>query len=139
VSRPVLEHSPLLSDPVLIEIIRSDPVRGAVAAISRRDGLRGDVADAVAASGEERAITALLSNKSAQIREETLDGLIEIASGVPAWHAPMVSRPVLSARAIARLSGFVADSLLEALCSRKDIDAKTAKLVSENVRERLRV
>lgn len=137
VSGPVLEHSPLLSDTVLVEIIQSDPVRGALAAISNRDGLRQAVSEAVAATRDEDAITMLLSNKSAQIREETLDELIDRAPSVNRWHMPLVTRPVLSARAITQLSTFVADSLLDALCSRKDNDTKTAQAVSQNVHKRL--
>lgn len=137
VSGPVLEHSPLLTDEVLLEIIDSQPVQGALSAISRRTGLRAPVADAIVAANNEEAITALLANASAQIREETLDSLVERAEGVPQWHAPLVARPMLSQRAIRGLAEIVADTLLEQLRQRDDIDEATAKQILETVRMRL--
>ena len=138
VAGPVLENSPLLSDDLLIEIIDSKPIRGALAAIARRKGLGSDVSDAIVATDEEDAITALLSNSSAQIREEALDALVDRAPSVPAWHAPLVARPALSSSSIVRLSTFVAESLLDRLRNRKDIDPETASVVSAAVRDRLK-
>ena len=137
VAVPVLENSPLLGDDILIEVIDSKPVRGILGAIARRNDLGADVSDAIVATDEEDAITALLSNSSAQIREEALDALVDRAPSVPAWHAPLVARPALSSTAIIRLSAFVAESLLERLRDRKDIDADTASALSAAVRDRL--
>lgn len=137
VAGPVLENSPLLSDDLLIEIIDSKPVRGILGSIARRRDLGSDVSDAIVATDEEDAITALLSNSSAQIREEALDALVDRAPSVPAWHAPLVARPTLSSTAIVRLSAFVAESLLDRLRNRQDIDAETASVVSAAVRDRL--
>lgn len=137
VAVPVLGNSPLLSDAVLIEIIRGKPVRGALGAIARRKGVGPAVSDAVVAAEDEAAIAALLANSSAQIREEALDRLVERAPGVESWHAPLVARPKLSPRAIRRLSGFVPESLLDVLASRRDIDRETAELVADAVRQRL--
>ncbi len=138
VAAPVLESSPLLADDVLLEIIDSGPVQGALKAISRRSGLGAKVADAIVAADDEAAVAALLANSSAQIREETLDRLVDRAEGVPAWHQPLVRRPSLSQRAIRRLSEFVAASLLDELTARNDIDKETARAVGEAVRDRIR-
>lgn len=138
VARPMLEFSPLLSDEMILEIIRSQPVQGAIEAISGRDGLGEDISDAIVAVDDEAAITALLSNTSAQIREETLDSLVDRAVDVPGWHGPLVRRPKLSPRAIAGLAEFVADTLLHELQRRDDIDPATAKVVGAAVRTRIR-
>lgn len=137
VAAPVLENSPLLSDEVLVEIIRSKPVRGVLGAIARRKDLGPDVSDAVVAADDQASIAALLGNPSAQIREEALDRLVDRAPGVDSWHAPLVSRPALSMQSILRLSGFVADSLLNVLANRRDIDRETADAVAVSVRQRL--
>ena len=138
VAAPVLEFSPLLGDEIMAEIIASRPVQAVLQAISRREGLSGDVCDTIVEIDDEKAITALLSNRSAQIREETLDRLIDRAADVPAWHAPLVRRPALSQRNILRLAQFVAESLLDELVTRHDIDPGTARTVAEAVRTRLR-
>lgn len=137
VSGPVLKGSPLLSDAFLIEIVESRPVRGVLDAIARRRGISAGVSEAIVATEDERVITALLTNSSAQIREETLDALVDQAPEVENWHVPLVARPALSARAIGRLAGFVAESLLERLRRREDIDPETAKAVAAAVRDRL--
>ncbi|MHA1108001.1 MAG: DUF2336 domain-containing protein [Alphaproteobacteria bacterium] len=138
VAAPILEFSPLLSDELLLKIIAGDPVKGAVGAISRRNGVGAQVADAIVGSDDETAVASLLANSSAQIREETLDSLVERAENVSAWHKPLVRRPSLSQRAMKRLSEFVADSLLEDLAAREDIDKDTARVVGEAVRLRIR-
>jgi len=137
VAAPVLEHSPLLGDDVLIEIINSGAVQGALQAIARRRGLGAGVADAIVARDDEPSIATLLSNRSAQIREETLDRLVDQAAERPSWHAPLVARPQLSPRAARRLCTFVADSMVERLLQRNDLDAETAQAVQASVRTRL--
>ena len=137
VARPVLEHSPLLSDEILLELIESPPVQGAVEAIARRDGLNDAMSDAIVATDDRDAITALLCNHSAQIREEALDGLVDRAAVNADWQAPLAARPQLSGNAINKLAEVVAESLLETLLARDDIDEATARQVSETMRRRL--
>ncbi len=137
VAAPVLEFSPVLTDEDLLEVIRSHPGTGKLSAISKRAGLAEPVSDAIVATDDGKAIASLLANKSAQIREETLDVLVERARAVPAWHQPLVARPRLHADAARRLAIFVADHLVEALMLRKDLDPSTAVAVHEAVHRRL--
>lgn len=137
VSVPVLRHSPLLADGFLIELIASGPVTEALEAIASRETLGADVADAVVATGETGVIAALLSNRGAHIREETLDRLVEGAADVEAWHAPLVARPALSQAAAKTLSRYVAEDLLERLLDREDLDPATIEAIGNGVRRRL--
>ncbi len=137
VAGPVLEASPLLNDELLVEIIRSSPVQGALSAISHRSAVGENVSDAIIDADDGAAITELLKNDSAQIREETLDDLIERADDKPDWHAPLVGRPKPSSNAVRHLADFVTEFLLEDLQNRADMDPETAKTLSATVRERL--
>jgi len=143
VAGPILEHSPLLTDEDLLEIIAAGPIRGALNAIAKRGQLSDTLSDgvAVAALGnpgvESNSVRRLLQNQSAQIREDTLDRILDQASRVPAWHEPLVQRPTLPMKAIKRLAAFVGRSLLEALQQRPDLDAATAKDVAKAVQRRL--
>lgn len=137
VSAPVLEFSPLLSEADLVAIIDGGCASGQLQAISRRRGLSAPVADAIVAVDDEPAVTSLLGNESAQIREETLDQLVERARKVSAWHAPLVTRPLLPMPAVRKLATFVADRLLEQLESRRDLDRKTVKSLAKEVKKRL--
>jgi uncharacterized protein (DUF2336 family) len=137
VAEPVLRCSPLLTDDDLIEIITGDPIPGAVSAIAQRAGVASKVADAIVAVDDEAAIAALLANPSAQIREETLDLVVERAPGRASWHPVLVRRPVLPARLIRRIASFVAANLLHQLEQRDDLDPKTRAAVSAEVDRRL--
>jgi uncharacterized protein (DUF2336 family) len=137
VSCPVLEFSPLLTDQDLLDIIEEGCASGKLTAISRRSGVGEQVTDAIVAVKDSAAITALLENKSAQIREETLDGLVNASLEVTAWHKPLVERPALSLKAIKKLASFVASVLLDLLESREDLDKKTSRAVAKEVKRRL--
>lgn len=137
VAAPVLQFSPVLSDEDLLEIIGSGPIPGALSAISKRRMVNASVADAIAATDDNDAIAALLANTSAQIREETLDRLVDHAADVESWHRPLVQRPHLHARAAAKLARFVADNLLQALAARQDLLPDAAAAVASVVSKRL--
>jgi uncharacterized protein (DUF2336 family) len=137
VAGPVLQFSPLLSDEELLSIIAEAPIPGAVAAIARRPKVHEAVADAIGASLDVDAVAALLANPSAQIREETLDRLVDRAPEIVSWHKPLVERPKLSASIARKLASFVAEHLLRRLSERHDLDPATAREVAAVVRQRL--
>lgn len=134
---PILEFSPVLTEEDLLELISSKPVQGALSAISRRATVGESVSDAIAESHDSDAIANLLANPSAQIREETLDSLIDGAAAVEAWHKPLVNRPTLPVTAAKRIAGFVAQSLLDTLRQRTDLEADVLDAVADVVSERL--
>lgn len=137
VSAPVLEYSPLLSDDDLSEIIASGAASEALAAIAKRQNLSAVVADGIVASFDVPAVAALLTNQSAQIREETLDRIVDGAEGIDAWHQPLVFRMDLSVRAVKRIATFVGFSLLSMLEKREGLDPETASELRRRVRERI--
>jgi uncharacterized protein (DUF2336 family) len=126
VAAPILEFSPILDDETLLDIIQCAPASDSLAAISNRSNLAESVSEAVVATDDEQAVAALLSNQSAQIREETLDALVDQAPSKSSWHKPLVRRPAMSQNSLRRLSEFVASSLLRDLERRRDIDSDAA-------------
>lgn len=137
VASPVLEFSPVLSDSDLMAIIQSGPVQGAMNAIAKRRALHESVSDAIARTGDEEAITELLQNDTAQIREDTLDFLIDAAPSRVSWHEPLAMRPKLSPRAVQRIASFVAMNLLDKMQKRLDLDDDTLVAVADAVEKRL--
>lgn len=137
VAAPILEFSPVLADADLVDILANAPIPGAMRAVSRRRGLGVEVVELVARSDDTDALVELLNNPTAQMREDTLDYLIERARGLPPLHEPLVRRPQLSKRGACRLATFVADSLLDQLAARKDLDAETMDVLRQAVRARL--
>ena len=137
VCAPILEYSPMLNDDDLLEIMALGPVRGALTAISARENLTPRPSDAISESGDSDAIAQLLANSSAQVREETLDQIVDNAADQPTWHEPLVHRDDLSHRAIKRISRFVTSSLLSVLEQRYDLESETTIEIAEAVEERL--
>ena len=137
VAAPILEYSPLLSDDVILEIITSGPVQGALNAIARRQRVAAPIADAIVATADVPAVASLLANSNAQIREETLDQIIDGAPEVQVWHQPLVRREALSQGALRRISNFVASSLLSILKERSDLDEETVRHVAGAVKRRI--
>jgi uncharacterized protein (DUF2336 family) len=133
VAGPVLELSPLLSTEDLLALVHAQPGAETIGAIARRPHLNETVSDAIARTANSPAITALLRNRSAQIRETTLDALIARASDHIEWHEPLVRRPHLSARAARALAAIVAEHLVHALSTRPDLDPATAEFLRRQV------
>ena len=140
VRAPILEYSPLLSDNDLLQIMASGIADGAMAPIAKRHHVSEPVSDAIVASLDVSAVAALLANKNAQIREETLDAIIDQAEDIHRWHKPIVMRPELPLRAVRRVAGFVASSLLNILLERDDLDLDrdTVDFLKKSIRERIK-
>jgi uncharacterized protein (DUF2336 family) len=134
VSAPILEYSPLLSDADLIEIITTAQARHALKAIARRSPLGANVSEAIGSVLDEPSVAELLSNSSAEIRQRTLDKIIEHATKVRAWHLPLVLRSDLSQRAIRRIAGFVGASLIQRLTERHRLDEETQTVLNKQLR-----
>lgn len=137
VAGPVLQYSPVLSDEDLLEIIEANPVSGPLGAISSRDGVAESVTTAIVATDDEDAVALLLANSSAQIREETLDKIIDQALDIESWHEPLVYRPALPGRAAAKIARFVAHRLLDQLGQRQDLEPDVLEEVRQVVEKRL--
>jgi len=137
VACPILEYSPLLGDDDLREIIAAGITDGALVAIARREHVSEEVSDDIAATLEIPAVAALLANPNSQIREETLDRIIDQARDIESLHAPLALRPQLSIRAMKRIAGFVASALVHRMLERNPIDEAAADDILERVRERL--
>ena len=135
-SAPIIEYSPLLTDTDLIEIVTAAHTNAMLAAVARRKGLSGDVSDAVVATRDTTAISALLSNIDATIRMKTLDKIVTQAAEIAEWHGPLVLRTELSPRAIRRIASFVTSALIDMLANRHGLDDATRIHLNRRLRER---
>ena len=137
VSAPILEYSPLLSDSDLIDIITTAQARHAMVAIAKRRALSESVCEAIANVMDIPAVSALLENQSAQIRQKTLEKIIGHAERIRDLHAPLVARSDLSQRAIRRLAGFVGAALVERLVVLHKLDEETRLHLRRNMQDRV--
>lgn len=137
VSAPILEYSPLLSDADLIDIITSVGAHYALLAIAKRRPLAARVSDLIVAAQDVPAVTALLNNADARIRSKTLEKIVELAQSIGAWQGPLVLRAGLSQRAIRRIAGFAGAALIERLAERHDLEERTRRRLSSELKKRL--
>jgi len=138
VCEPVIRFSPLLTADDLVALVAEAPSSGTRLAVARRPAIEAAVSDALAAGGTSDVVLALLMNETAQIREATLDALVDRSIDHPAWHGPLVRRPALSERSVSTLSRIVADHLLEVLAERGDLSPGMAENLRARVSARLR-
>ncbi|WP_419903643.1 DUF2336 domain-containing protein [Kiloniella sp.] len=137
VACPILQYSPILTDDDLLKLIW-DGVRGwRLKAISRRANIGETITDAIVDTEDQDAIASLLDNQSAQIREETLDRLVEQAPDIAIWHKPLVKRPKLSPLSLKRLAGFVTEKLLDSLLDRPGLDPEVSTAIGLEIRKRM--
>ncbi len=137
VCEPVIRFSPLLTTADLVCLVATTPSPGTRIAVARRASLNAAVCDAIAAGGTDDAVLALLMNGSAQIREATLDALVDRSIEHPDWHDPLIRRPSLSDRSAKTLSNIVADHMLELLAARSDLDPALAADLRTRVATRM--
>ncbi|MCK5040750.1 MAG: DUF2336 domain-containing protein [Sphingomonadales bacterium] len=135
VAAPILEYSPLLSDNDLREIVAAGVVGEALEAISRRKKISDDLAEAIASTLEIPAVAALLTNKDADIREETMVKIVTQAQTTEVLHKPLVERPNLSLRIMKRVAGFVASALVHKMVDNAQLDEKTASELIRRTRK----
>ena len=125
VAAPILEYSPLLSDADLKDLITSAQARFVLVAIAKRRALSATVADAIVSARDVPAVAALLENCTADIRQRTLEKVVDHAERIREWHLPLVQRSDLSQRAIRRIAEFASSALVEKLAQRHHLDEKT--------------
>jgi uncharacterized protein (DUF2336 family) len=137
VSMPILQYSPLLSDADLIEIVACAQVQQILTAIASRRPLSEAVSDKLVQSLDVSVVAALLVNRDAKIRQDTLDRIVEQAEEISAWHMPLALRADLSARAVRRIGGLVGAGMLERLAARHDLSEETRLHLNRELRARL--
>ena len=95
---PVIRLSPLLTQQDLLDLVESDPPAFTFLAVASRPGLTEAVSDAIVGSAGPEAVTALLTNRTAKIKDSTLEMLAARAEEQPAWQAALIDRPHLPNR-----------------------------------------
>ncbi len=137
VSDPVIMLSPLLTTEDLLSLLTRPGSATTATSVARRPGLQERVCDAIALNSDDGAIRTLLANRSAVIREATLDALIARAADQIDWHEPLAGRPHLAPRAAAALSLMVTTHLMKRLAERADLPPATTRMLRRQLDGRL--
>lgn len=133
IARPIIANSKLLGEQQLLRILVEATIEHHIA-VARRPGLSGAVADAIIERGEPATMTALASNRSAEISEDGLRRLVEQSRRVAALRAPLTRHPRLNDELAAELYKWVGQALRQAICERFKVDgASMSRAVDQAV------
>lgn len=121
IARPVIANSPLLKDSDLLRILVEASIEHQIE-VARRPSLSGAVSDAIIERGEPATLTALASNRSADVSEQGLLRLVEHARRIAALRAPLTRHPRLNDALARSLYAWVGQALRQAICERFRVD-----------------
>lgn len=137
VAIPILEHSPILDDEELINIISTGVRVEAMSAIARRANIGPGVSQSITNSGDTTAIGTLLENETATIEPGTMVEIAAIAEVQDTLHQPLANRNDLPESVIRRMATFVAESIVEDLISRYPLTDLNQNQLRKSVRTRI--
>jgi len=142
VAGPVLQHSPVLDDKDLIDVMNSGPIKGVLKAIAKRRNVSGGVSDlivnrALASTDEGSAVTDLLQNDTARIQPGTMDRIIDEAPENQEWHRPLAARHDLNSQHMSRVASIPSDAIAETMSARSDLDNAAINALSRMVVKRM--
>ncbi|PSJ20041.1 hypothetical protein CVH10_19695, partial [Halomonas sp. ND22Bw] len=92
IARPVITSSPLLQNTDLIRLLIEATLEHQIA-VARRPRLSDAVCDAIIDRGEAVTMTALASNRTAQISEAAMRRLVDQSRRVAGLRAPLTRHP----------------------------------------------
>jgi len=135
IAAPILQHSELLSDRALIEIVRRR-TRSHRLTIAMRKQISNGVCDALVESKEPDVIKRLLENHGAEISQATMAYLVDQSESVDEFQEPLLRRddlyPHLAKRMYAHVSAGLRDFILAHFnVDRAELDATLAQVTTE--------
>ena len=131
IARPVIAASPLLLDNDLLQLLTDCSIEHQIQVALRPD-LGAAVARAIIASGDPAVMTALATNRSAQIEGSAFADLVDRSRQLAALRAPLTRHPSLDEDLALRLYQWVGEALRQAISDRFTIDpARLAQAVQD--------
>lgn len=125
VSLPILEFSTVLPQGEMLELAKlGSPEKQQ--AIARREHVPEAVSAVLVEHGDERVVSTLMSNKTAQISEKTFDKAIDKFGQSQSVQAAIAMRPKLPMAISEKLISFVSDKLKDYLLSQPDLPSGLA-------------
>ncbi len=138
VSEPILRYCAALPDNDLLDILSEHPQDWVVEAIANRRTVSDRVSRAVVEKRNVSASRALIVNEGADMGNDTLARIVEMAPQTPEWHRPLCLRKHLPAFLMKEIVRFVDVSLHRFILQRTDFDDATRADIEDTVKRRMR-
>jgi len=123
IARPVLSSSPILQDDDLLRVMVEASLEHQIA-IARRPQISGRVADAVIERGEPAVLTALATNRTADLSVDGVRRLVEHSRRIAALRAPLTRHPRLTEALAEQMYHWVGTALRQSIAARFNVDEK---------------
>jgi len=123
IAAPILASSPVLQDDDLLKILVEASLDHQIA-VARRPQISGRVTDAVIERGVPAVLTALATNRTAQISGEGFRRLVDHSRRIAALRGPLTRHPGLSQDLAEQMYHWVGSALRESISSRFQVDQR---------------
>ena len=121
IARPVIAASPLLLDEDLLQLLSDCSIEHQIQ-VALRTNIGAAVARAIIAGADPAVMTALATNRTAQIEASVFTDLVGHSRQLAALRAPLTRHPSLDEALALRLYQWVGDALRQAISDRFTID-----------------
>ena len=121
IARPIIAASPLLQDEDLLAILVQATIEHQIE-VARRPRLSGRVADAIIDRAEPASLTALASNRTAEVSVEGIRRMVDHSRRIAALRAPLTRHPRLSDMQARQLYQWVGAALRQSIAERFTLD-----------------
>jgi uncharacterized protein (DUF2336 family) len=123
IARPILHHSPVLTDLDLIAVVETATVDHREA-IAKRPEVPANVSTALAAAHEPKVVEALLANMGAVIPRAVFGDLVALSKAVETIRKPLIQRKDMPKDLAHRMFWFVSAAMRHAILERFAVDPK---------------
>lgn len=142
IARPVLHHSPVLTDSDLIEVIDGQTVDHREA-IAKRPNVPAGVSAALVAAKEPKVVEALLANLGAAIPRAVFDDLVVLSEAVDSIRKPLVLRKDMPKDLAHKMFWFVSAAIRHTILERfavdpAELDGVLAEVLAEQDQQAVR-
>jgi uncharacterized protein (DUF2336 family) len=135
VALPILEHSTVLNDADLVEIVRNG-TPGKQEIVAGREGISENITEILATVGNEKTVAKLMDNATAKIAESSMNKVVDRFAASETVKEKMVKRPVLPPTVTERLVTLVADNMRDYLVAHHQVSPTLAADIVMQSRER---
>ena len=126
VARPLILHSPLLTESDVLRLIAHAGV-GHLEAVAGRPNIGTPVTDELARSNHESVLVALVRNATARISADTYKALVEKSRALPGLQEPLIRRPDLPPQLASSMCEWVSDALKSFIATHYQMPSKAVQ------------
>ena len=135
IARPLLASSPVLQDEDMMRVLLEATLEHQIE-VALRPRLSGRVSDAIIERGEPATLTALASNRTAQVSGEGVRRLVEHSRRIAALRLPLTRHPGLTESLAEQMYQWVGTALRQSIAARFEIDeTRLAAMVDQSAME----